>query len=261
MIRRDFLIGLSLAATAEGESLSQADSRAFDEYISPIEASLPQSSFWSDESPSRLADLKAGLIPLGPLVHPNPKDVGDSYIHDWVAAVQIKGAKAAQLVAVLQDFDRHKIYYQPDVVNSLFLGKNGDVFRSSMRTHKKKIMTVDLDYEYETRFFAQAPTRGYSVVHSVKISEVRNAGDKNETVLPPGTGHGFLWRMNSYWRWDERPDGLLAELRSISLTRDVPAAIAWMISGIITGMPRESLQFTLGRTRQAVLSQPAPKPA
>ena len=50
------------------------------------------------------------------------------------------------------------------------------------------------------------------------------------------------------------PDGLLIECEAISLTRDVPAGMGWLVAPIIQDMPRESLKFTLSATQNALSS-------
>ena len=47
----------------------------------------------------------------------------------------------------------------------------------------------------------------------------------NQKVQPPGAGYGFLWRLDTCWRFEERDGGAYAECRAISLTRDIPATI------------------------------------
>jgi hypothetical protein len=49
------------------------------------------------------------------------------------------------------------------------------------------------------------------------------------------------------------------QCESISLTRDIPALLSWLIKPFVTGVPRESLEFTLGHTRAALLRQ-SPQP-
>ena len=77
-------------------------------------------------------------------------------------------------------------------------------------------------------------------------------GNPNETVLPPDTGYGFLWRLYSYWRFEEREGGVYIECRAISLTRDVPFGLGWAIEPIIQKLPEESLIKTLECTRKAL---------
>ena len=45
------------------------------------------------------------------------------------------------------------------------------------------------------------------------------------------------------------------ECRAISLTRDVPLGLGWVIEPIIQKLPKESLIHTLECTRQALRSQ------
>jgi hypothetical protein len=44
------------------------------------------------------------------------------------------------------------------------------------------------------------------------------------------------------------------QCEAISLSRDIPAGLGWLIAPFIESIPRESLEFTLRSTRAAVLS-------
>jgi hypothetical protein len=61
-----------------------------------------------------------------------------------------------------------------------------------------------------------------------------------------------LWRLNSYWRFEERDGGVYVECRAISLTRDVPTGLGWIVEPIVRKLPRQSLINTLTATRQAL---------
>jgi hypothetical protein len=52
-------------------------------------------------------------------------------------------------------------------------------------------------------------------------------GKPKEKVLPPDTGYEFLWRLYSYWRFQERRAGVYLECRAISLAGDVPSGLGW----------------------------------
>jgi hypothetical protein len=80
----------------------------------------------------------------------------------------------------------------------------------------------------------------------------RKVGASFSSELPPGQGHGFLWRLYSYWRFEERDGGVYVECEAISLTRSVPAGLGWIIEPIIRNLPRESLANTLRATRDAL---------
>ena len=42
------------------------------------------------------------------------------------------------------------------------------------------------------------------------------------------------------------------QLESISLTRGIPTGLGWMIGPFVESVPRESLEFTLEKTRKAL---------
>jgi hypothetical protein len=71
-----------------------------------------------------------------------------------------------------------------------------------------------------------------------------------------GNDHGFLWRLNSYWRFEERDGGVYIECEAISLTRDVPTGLGWLIEPIVRQLPAESLVNTLRATRNAIGAHP-----
>jgi hypothetical protein len=81
---------------------------------------------------------------------------------------------------------------------------------------------------------------------------VDDAGKPNEKVQPPDAGYGFLWRLDTYWRFEERDAGVYAECRAISLTRDIPTGLGWIIEPIVRSLPKETLIHTLKATRDAV---------
>ena len=70
--------------------------------------------------------------------------------------------------------------------------------------------------------------------------------------MQPGTGHGFLWRLNVYWLIQPRPEGVYLEGRAISLSRDIPFGLSLVVKPFLTSVPRESLQETLEDTIRAL---------
>lgn len=195
-----------------------------------------------------------GKVLVKPGSDPNPVDTGSAYIHDWLGAIFIPGGSAARVKEVLQDFDRHKEFFQPEVIGSKLLSRNGNEFHSSLRLRKKKILTVILASEYTTTFRDLSNRAGYSIARSTKMSEVEHAGEAAERELPPGDGQGFLWNLNSYWSWEEADGGVYVECRAVSLSRNVPTGLGWIVNPIIRELPKESLEATLINTRKAVLS-------
>ncbi len=81
----------------------------------------------------------------------------------------------------------------------------------------------------------------------------RNNSEAGEEPL--GDDSGFLWRLNSYWRFEESEGGVFAECQAISLSRDVPALLGWMIKGFLEKFPKESMLNTLRGTKAAVIKR------
>jgi hypothetical protein len=124
-----------------------------------------------------------------------------------------------------------------------------------LRLLKRKVMTVVLDTDHDVHYESLDRKRWTCRSHTTRIAEVENAGTAVERVLSPDTGYGFLWRLFSYWRFQERDDGVYVECRAISLTRDVPFGLGWIIEPIIQKLPKESLINTLEATRRALSSR------
>ena len=85
------------------------------------------------------------------------------------------------------------------------------------------------------------------------MAEVENAGTPTERAKPVGSGRGFLWRLNTYWRFAERDGGTWVQCESITLTRDIPTGLGWLIGRFVTEIPKESLTFTLSTARKALV--------
>jgi hypothetical protein len=73
--------------------------------------------------------------------------------------------------------------------------------------------------------------------------------------LGPGEEHGFLWRMNTYWSYEERDGGLCIQIESVTLSRSIPIGLGWAIGPFIESVPRDSLEFTLRATSDALRKQ------
>ncbi|MBI3483727.1 MAG: hypothetical protein HY012_01045, partial [Acidobacteria bacterium] len=59
------------------------------------------------------------------------------------------------------------------------------------------------------------------------------------------------------WRYLERDGGTYIQLESVTLSRDIPVILDWLIRPFVEGVPRESVTFTLGTTRKALIDRHA----
>ena len=176
-------------------------------------------------------------------------------IHHWTGLVFIPGAKLEEVLSALEDYDQHSVYFAPDVERSKIESRNGDHFQIFLRFRRHKVITVVLNTEHAVDYFHDAPGKAHSRSSAVRIAQVENAGKSDEREKTPGDDGGFLWRMETWWRMQEGDGGVYVQSEVASLTRDIPTGLGWMIKPFITGIPKETLSFTLEATRKAVASR------
>jgi len=259
------LTGASTALAAAG--LAPATSAAFDRYArlteQRINAEVARTSdfLWIDTLPqNRRAEVLRGLKQSGVIIErlqtrdgAKEIDVPDGLIHHWVGTVFVPGVGVKEAVALMQDYDRHSKYFAPAVARSRLLERDGSRFRVALRFYVKKIIAVTMDTENEAEFFHPAADRAHSRIRSTRTTEIADAGTPQEKPKPSGEENGFMWNLNTYWRFLERDGGTYIQCESLTLTRDVPLALAWIIRPIVTQMPKESLTFTMGKVRAALV--------
>ena len=202
------------------------------------------------------AALKRGEVQiqqLSTLESGKPMVCPGGMIHHWVGLVYIPGVKLDDVLAVLEDYDHQSTYYSPDVERSKIESRDGNHFRVFLRFRRHKVITVVLNTEHDVRYFHDAPGRAHSRSSAVRIAEVENPDKSDEREKQPGDDGGFLWRMETWWRMEERDGGVYVQSEVASLTRDIPTGLGWLVGPFVTSIPKETLLFTLDATRKAVL--------
>jgi hypothetical protein len=247
---------LALADTAVAGPPS-GTMRAFRQYSDMAAAgeaasARPGATFlWTDENPVRRERVRAGLVAIEPSRGSSPADIPGGLVHDWTASVLIPGAHVDEVIRLLQDYNRHKVVYAPDVLDSRLLKHDGRHYAVRMRLLKKMIVTVVLDTDHDATFTKLSEARWQSRSVTTAVREVRGAGTAAEHALPEAEDHGFMWALHSFWRLDEKNGGVYVECRAISLSRRIPTGLGWVIGPIIRELPREALERTLDATRRA----------
>ncbi len=219
----------------------------FDRYARNVE----RQPFPSGENASDREKVLNGELFIHPGTPDNPVAISDGLIHDWVGTVFIPHTTVQKVRSVLQDFGRHSQIY-PNIVDSRLIQREGNNLVGYWRVKwKYPPLTVVLDIQQEAHWREVAPGKWVCHAYAKNISEVENAGTPREKKLPPGVGKGFLWRLYAYWSLEAVNGGVLAECRTLSLSRAIPPALAWAINPFVQSLPRESLAGTLGDTRNA----------
>lgn len=249
-----------LVRKASAEQLRPETVTAFNQYVQQREMQISRELsggpfLWIDNLPTLQRGKDYELLRKGEVITghmPAPEDVPHGMIHHWIGTVFIPGVTLARTIAFLQDYDDQYKFYAPDVQRSKLLERNGNDFKVFLRLKKTKIVTVILDTTYDVKYVPMTADRATSYSYNTRIAEVENAGKPNESEKPVGDDSGFMWRLSSYWRFLQRDGGVFVQLEAISLTRDIPAGLGWLVKPFVTSIPRESIEFTLGRTRRAL---------
>ena len=259
-----FVFQLAATASLPAADLKPETVSAFDHYLEISEQRMASEAgpdfLWIDSLPAPQRDLEYGKLKEGEVVterletRENGRSipVPDGLVHHWMGTVFIPGASLPQVLAFLQDYDNQSKFYQPEVQRSKLLEQDGNHFKIFLRLRKTKVVTVVLNTEYDVNYITLDATRAASRSYSTRIAEVENAEESDEREKPVGHDSGFMWRLNSYWRFAQRDRGTYVQLEAISLTRDIPTGLGWLIRPFITSIPQQSLVFTLSRTRDGL---------
>jgi putative flippase GtrA len=162
-------------------------------------------------------------------------------ISDWGGAVFIPHITLDDLLHRLQHPGTPPP--QEDVVSSHVIARGKDSLRVGIRLVRRAIVTVSYDTEHDMQFKRLRPT----------LATARSVATRIEQV--DGGDHGFLWRLHSYWRYEEIDGGVLVELRSLTLSRNVPLVARPIAGPLVNRVARESMVRTLEALRR-YLSQP-----
>jgi hypothetical protein len=172
-------------------------------------------------------------------------ELPEAMLHHWRATAFAPGATAAEFERLLRDFARYPQVFAPEVLRSTVTAQQGDRVDAVMRVRQRHVITVVMDTAYEVTFGRAGVGRGWSMSRSTRIAEIEGAGSSKERALSAAEEHGFLWRQNTYWSYEERDGGLYMQVESVSLTRAIPTGLGWAVRPFVESVPRESLEFTL----------------
>jgi len=269
---RPFISTLYLALTCfaaeslDAVELKQETSNAFSRYIVLTEERMARSlrdgdSFYSMDGKPELQRealrirLRQGEIIIDQMETLDGErtiKVPGGLVHHWIALGFIPGVNLNQALALLQDYEQYPVIYQPDVKRSKLLSTDGTHFNIYLRLYQKTIVTAIFNAEFEVTYFRVNERRANSRSYSKRIAEVENPDQPEERERPVGNDRGFLWRLYSYWRLEERDGGVYVELESVGLSRSVPVFFAWLVNPLLKSLPKSYLSRVLNSTRTAL---------
>jgi hypothetical protein len=236
----------------------------WDEYIRNVETRMKERLdghtrfLWTDESAERRQQIAAGAILVAPMIADGTLRVPHALIHHWIGAVFIPGVTIDSLSTLMLNYSAYKDFYKPTIVDSKLLTCIGSDQTFWMRWQRKVLfVTVSMEGQYQTRHIQVDRYRGYNVADAIQIQEIENYGRPDQRLLPPGTGDGYMWKLHSITRYEERDGGVNLEIEVMALSRDIPFGTRWLVNPIVNRISSDSLTTTLQQTRDAAQSIPA----
>jgi phosphatidylglycerophosphate synthase len=220
------------AGSAEAATLTADTIRAWDAHVAKIEQRI------AAEQSSPTVPASCGP-PSGTVT-----SVPGGLIHEWRGCIVLPGIALDQLLVDLQN-PSTAWPHQPDVVSLRVTERRPGAMTVFIRMRRTKIVTVTYNTEHVVMYRRDTPTRASSRSVASRISEIDNPETAFEREKRPGEDRGFLWRLNSYWRYDQVNGGVRVELDSLTLSRGVPPGLGFLLQPIISGIARESMQRTL----------------
>jgi hypothetical protein len=207
-----------------------------------------------EEAYASLRQGKTRIEELHTLEHGAPIACPGGLIHHWLGIIFVPGATLERTLQLVEDYNRQAEIYAPEVVKSRVISHSGNDYKIFLRFKQQDVITVVLDTEHDVHYTRIDAQREASKSISTSIREVAAAGKPNEHDLAADTGGGYLWRINTYWRFLARDGGVYVQCESISLTRDIPTGLGWIVGPFVTSIPRDSLSFTLEAMKKALLA-------
>jgi hypothetical protein len=219
--------------------LSDPNGFLIQNYLSPQDKATVQRQLAAGETVVRRMQ---GVVPSG-----TKFEVPNGAIHHWWGSIIVPNIALADLLTFLKDYDHHAGRFA-EVVQSRLLSKEGEKYKFFFKLKRSKsVVTVHYNTEQECLYRLHDPKTASSRSIATKIAEIENPGTPNERELPPGGDRGFLWRLVTWWRFQQVDKGVIIECESASLSRSIPGIVNFIpgLRGYLESVPYESLQNTL----------------
>lgn len=261
-----WLVLLAPATCCIAEKPTAAATAAFDAYAGMVESRLAAqhrsgNGFLARVEPGSGSEsqtearLRRGELIVEQLTPAGGKELPGALLHDWRGTAFAPGATAADFERLMRNFSGYPQHFAPQVVEAKLtqqVDHDSNHFQATMRVRQKHVLTVVMDTTYDIAWGRLDAQHGYSISRSTRIAEIDAPGTAQEHALSAGEDHGFLWRLNTYWSYQERDGGLYLQVESVSLSRSIPRGLGWVVGPFVESVPRESLEFTLRATSAAL---------
>lgn len=271
-----FAAALSLAFVLTGGSwearaadLDPAASQAFDRYTRLAESRMDAERagkapfLWVDRQPeSQRKGTYARLRRNDIVISRMQIRHGEAAIrfpgaicHHWIGTALIDGVSLSRAVDLMQGYDNYPGIYRPQIRKSRVIARRDNQFTVYLQLFMKKVVTVVMNSELVVDYLPISASRIQVRSHSTKVAEVTKPDTPAEREEAAGHDSGYLWRFNNYCALEERSEGTYLQCESISLSRDIPFGLGWLIGPFVNDVPKESLEATLTAMRRSLKAQ------
>jgi hypothetical protein len=252
------LLPIAVACAAEPSREALA---AFSEHAATagqrVERELRDGPFLFVDAPD--AETLRGRARMGETVFDpsfRGKVVPGGLLHHRRAVAFAAGATLAEAIAVARDYDSFARIYEPTVIKSRLVDRSGDDARFLLQIQRRKAgLSATLNVDHALSFIPIDARRAASRVRATRIAEVAAAGTRAERELPPAENRGFLWALESFWRFLERDGGVYIQVEALSLSRSLPFGLQWLFGSFIEAGHQEFLERMVSGTRTALLNR------
>jgi hypothetical protein len=246
------------ASAIRGEEPTAAAQAGFNAYVEKVEVRLDAEHQRPETylAPVDWWRVRAGepVVEdlIGDMTAKKDAELPGAQIHDWRGTAFAPGATAADFERLMRDFADYKKNFAPQVEAVRVLEEDADEDADqasvTMRVKQQHLITVVLDTTYDIRSARQDEKHGTIASRSTRVEEI----GANGRALSASEEHGFLWRMNTYWSYEERDGGVYMQIESVSLTRSIPTGLGWVVGPFVESVPKESIEFTLRAVMKAL---------
>jgi len=249
-------LALALPLDASAAQLTAETRRAWQRYVATTEARIDRElrtpgrflSLDFDEPAERKrarVELRTGGVVIRNMKGEDGVELPSGTLHHWRGAVFVPGATVEEILEAVADPTGARAHRQEDVMETRVIARSPNALRLFLKLQRRVIVSVAYNTEHDVVYRTHGSGRASSRSVATRIAEVANLGDPDEHERPPGVDRGFLWGLNSYWRYEAVPGGVVVELESLTLSRSVPWGVGAVVRPLVGQVARESLTRTL----------------
>lgn len=243
ILNAPILVCLALLASspAIAAELQARTSQAYDAYLE--EARRAFFSRVRRDAPA--APGRDGVVSAGPAREDGVVSVPGGLVHHWIGTAFVRGVTLRAVLDVSRAYSAYSDIYKPIIASEL-LGQEGGTYRVRMRLKEGEAgVSAVLEIRSTIEYVDSTDRSVCALSNADEIREVKNAGGRDERLLPAGRDSGYLWRANTFTRFFEGKDGVFVEMETLGLSRPFPPLLGWIIEPIARRLGRKSVEASL----------------